>query len=340
MLRNRSFIRCAARLRAFVDTALESASTHFKNGEIQQCITSNLDIFENKIPVVVLNDGNMWLKVASARINTAFAYKLLAEFDKALIQVEEGIKLMNAHFTKCKPELCHALDLSAELLIAAGRHNDAQQYVTRSLDLKKNIYPAGSPHFINSLNLQGAIHFSATDLSKAESSFTESMKIGISNFGVDAPIHQQLAVTLSNLAGVWRAQEGRWRECVEAYQAVTESFGAHFGEASWMTAQASVDLGLSMIHGGAPKASKEHLVKGLGILMSTSGPSHPSVIAAMDALQNIRDVEGHDAFLEDTFLKSFFESLQVKEVTKIGSDFHILDSRGHVGGGHPFSQLK
>ena len=339
MLKIRRFVRCAAQIRSLVDDALQTASQHFKDGDIRQCITSNLRIFEDKIPITVLNDGNMWLKVASARINTAFAYKLLGEFDHALDQVKEGIKLLDAHFTQCKPELCHALDLCAELYIAAGKHSEAQEYVSRSLEIKTSIYPQQSPHLVNSYNLQGAIHFAAGRLAEAEAEFMKSISICVNNYGFETPINQQLGVTLSNLAGIWRARDD-WKKCIEAYTAVVTSFEAHFGESSWMTAQASVDLGLSLVNAGAPRAAKEHLVRGLGILVTTSGPSHPSAVAAMEALKATQNPAGEDAALECAFLSDLFRQVKIEKKGKVSGDLYILDRRGHVGGGHPFSQLK
>ena len=322
-----------------VDTALQSASQHFKDGDIHQCINSNLRIFEDKIPSTVLNDGNMWLKVASARINTAFAYKLLAEFDKAIEQVKEGVKLLDAHFTQCKPELCHALDLCGELYIASGKHSEAQAYVSRSLEIKQSIYPQQSPHLVNSFNLQGAMHFAAGRLPEAETTFLKSIAICVNNFGYQAPLNQQLGVTLSNLAGVWRARD-EWQKCVEAYTAVVGSFEAHFGESSWMTAQASVDLGLSLISAGAPRAAREHLVKGLGILVTTSGPSHPSAVAAMEALKATQNITEDDVLIPFGSLDEYFKKMKTEKSAKVTGDFYVLDRRGHVGGGHPFSQLK
>jgi len=286
-----------------------------------------------------MNDGNMWMKVASARINTAFAYKLLAEFDKALDQANEGLKILDSHFTQCKPEICHALDLTAELHIALGRHSDAQPFVSRSLGLKEAIYPPESPQLINSYNLQGAVNFSAERLADAEASFLKSIKTGVANFGYDRPLNQQLAVSMSNLAGVWRAQE-KWQECVEAYAAVKESFEVNFGEDSWMSAQASVDLGLSLIAAGAGEAAREHLVKGLTILVNTSGPDHPSALAAVEGLAKCKETPGAGN-LSSGFLIDFFEKIpKIVRKSGVSGDVIILDRRGHVGGGHPFSAIR
>ena len=338
MLRSRRFF---SPLSKRIDEALRTASDYFSEGKLLECIAANENLFSESISKSSMADDNIWLKIASARVNTSFALKHLSRIEEALAHVREGIKILDSNYSKCKPELCHALDLASELSASTSNLSDAKQLVDRSLSLKRVIYDSNSFHLIHPLNLKGAIYTSEGRLGEAMTVLQEALAIGVRHYGSERPLPQQVAVTLSNIAAVLRA-ESKFAECSAVYEEVAESFKHHFGADSWYFGQASLDLGNSLKSLGRPDKAKEAFLHGLPAFLASQGPQSAS---AMEIISSLKDI-GQDIHEETSndfvaeLISSALSTYPSKAAASIQGEFVILDRRGHIGYDHPHTLLR
>jgi tetratricopeptide (TPR) repeat protein len=325
---------------------MAEAAAAFKIGDIEQCININKTLFSSEISCLELEHNRNWMKLASAHINTAFAFKLLGKFESGATEVEAGIQLLESHYSQAKPEISHAYDLATELEISRNNLGRAQALADKALELKTKIYNKLELPLAHSLNLQGAIHLAQGALDAAQVDFKKSLVVNVANFGLARPLHQQTAVTLSNLAGVFRTR-GQHGEAAQIYEVVVTSFTAHLGEGSWIAAQAAFDLGVSLALIGEKSRATEVLVDAVSRFMTARGPEHPATLGVMEFLKNLDKVEvpeGHDSRVDlvDELLNEAEREVKVlKGSAGVQGDVHVIDRRGHVGHGHPlFTPLK
>jgi tetratricopeptide (TPR) repeat protein len=256
---------------------------------------------------------------------------------------------LDAHFSNSKLEVCHALDVVAELCCELGDYNTAKERVNRAIEVKSRISGAAGIGLAKSYNIRGAIMLSEDQTAQARSDYIRALAINVRHHGRSRPLPLSIGITLSNIGGVLRKEGNRVPETVSLYREVVDSFESSLSnqENSWMVGSALADLAEALIEEGTISSlseAKDLLTRALHIFLSTRGVGHPSTERAAALLKSCAAQEPKDTHIEvdvnfvDTLLNEC-EKVVPRQEGRVSGDVLFLDRRGHVGHGHPHSPL-
>ena len=319
-----------------------SATEAFRNG--------NLELAAEFNSRALLLDEPSWRDVAAVNLNQAHILKLLAKFPDALTTAQKGLEALDRNFSSNKLEVCHALNVVAELNCELGNFDAALKDIVRAIEIDSRI---GGPVFSNprlgkSYNIKGAIFLNQDMLAQARSDFIRALAINVSCYGRSRPLPLSIGITLSNIANVLH-KEGEGAECcVAIYREVVDSFEQK-QDNSWMVGAALSDLAESLIltkTSAGVEEAKGLLARSLHILLSTRGIHHPSTEKSADLLKSISTSENSPGLETTEYANDFVDTLLnecelviPKLEGTVSGDIIFLDRRGHVGHGHPHTRL-
>merc|ERR1712224_425462 len=132
----------------------------------------------------------MWRRLTQAYVNGAAALKVLDRHEEAIAACEEGLKLLDRHFSKHKADVVHVLDLLAELCLVLGQVDKAEQHIARALQIKDGFLEPGHPGIAVSLNLRAQAYVQQGNLESAKKTFVHSLAIHVARAegGVDGKL--------------------------------------------------------------------------------------------------------------------------------------------------------
>jgi tetratricopeptide (TPR) repeat protein len=321
------------------------ATDEFRQGNLEQAAGLSRDALKE----ASTNSAVEWRDVAAVELNLSHILKLLSRLDEAKDLAESALKKLDAHFSSNKLEVCHALDVVAELCCEKGLNEEALKYVDRAIELKSRQGGVASLALARSYNIRGAILLNYDRIPGARSDYLRALAINVRHHGRDRPLPLATGITLSNIGGVLRKEGGRTQECVSLYREVVSSFEVNLNnpEQSWMFGSALTDLAEALIDLGCGESKKEAktlLARSLHVFLSTRGTDHPSTERAAVLLKQCAEpatevnVEHEHSDFVETLLNEC-EKILPKQETKISGDIIFLDRRGHVGHGHPHTPI-
>ena len=290
-----------------------------------------------------------WRDIAAVQLNLAHMLKLNSQFVDARVFAEKALAGLDARFSSNKLEVCHTLDVLAELCCELGDYPTASEHVIRAIEVKSRIGGTAGASLAKSYNIRGAIMLNEGQLAQARSDFIRALAINVRHHGRDRPLPLSTGITLSNIGGVLRKEGNRVSETVALYREVVESFEGSLSnaESSWMVGSALADLAESLVELGTEPAiteAKDLLTRALHIFLSTRGIGHPSTERAANLLKECGTRPVSDATTEidlnfvDTLLNEC-EKVVPRNEGRVSGDVIFLDRRGHIGHGHPHTPL-
>lgn len=326
-----------------------NATNEFKAGNLEDCIKLN----EKAIILGQSDESVAWKDIAAVQLNLSHIYKLVSEFDSAREVAEKALASLDAHFSSSKAEVCHALDVVAELCCELDDYPAATDYVARCIDIKSRMYGASGLPLAKSYNIRAAIHMRENRLEQARLDFIRALAINVRSHGRSYPLSVPVAITLSNIAGLVPESASR----ADIYMRVLEAFEAAPGTDNWIAGSAMTDLADALISLNRIAEAKQLLTRALHIFLSTRGLDHPSTHRATALLKvasqscNTDTADTQSCNTADTqatnTASSYTEEcidecekvLLPKETGRVTGDVVFMDQRGHVGHGHPHTPL-
>ena len=295
-----------------------------------------------------------WRDVAAVELNLSHVLKLVNQFEQARKLAESALLKLDTHFSSSKHEVCHALDVLAELCCELQDMETGLGYVNRSIELKSRIRGPSGVSLARSYNIRGALYLNRSMIADARSDYLRALGINVRHLGREQPLALPVGITLSNIGGVLRREEGRVNECVELFREVVDCFEFNLTSegTSWMLGSALTDLAESLLelrNRSSLDEAKSLLARSLHIFLSTRGTDHPSTARAAVLLRECTKLESEsngNGVLMSSVSNQFVENL-INECEKIipqkegriSGDIIFLDKRGHVGHGHPHTPL-
>ena len=289
-----------------------------------------------------------WRDVAAVQLNLSHTLKLMSDFEGAREMASKALKGLDAHYSTSKQEVCHALDVIAELCCELGDYESALTHVNRALDVKNGLISQSGLPLAKSYNIRGAIHLNEGRLAQARSDFIRALAINVRSHGRSRPLPLPIGITLSNIAGVLKKEGAGNSECIAIYRDVVDSFAANGSDNSWILGSALTDLAESLLQSNTKTGvneAKELLTRSLHICLSTRGLDHQSTERATHVLKLCSTTAVSDGSLEvnlnfvDTLLNECETILPKPGAPRVSGDILFLDQRGHVGKGHPHTPL-
>ena len=327
-------------------TLYEKATEAFSKGNLDLAVEFNSKALQQNRSNVL--DAN-WKDVAAVRLNQAHIMKLQADFPSALEHASIGLKALDERFTSNKLEVCHALNLVAELNCELGNFETATKEINRAIDIETSIGGVSSARLAKSYNIRGTILLNQNYISEARSDFIRALAINVHHHGKQRPLPLAVGITLSNIGNVIRKEKSCASNCVAIYREVVSSFDSELSnkENSWMFGSCLADLAQSLIDtkttNGITEA-KNLLARALHIFLSTRGISHPSTEKAASLLKSLSSLTvSEEEFVDDgNFVDTLLnecEQVLPKRQARVSGDILFIDRRGHVGKGHPHTPL-
>jgi tetratricopeptide (TPR) repeat protein len=323
--------------------------THdFKLGNLDSCVS----LSEEAIQVAKQAGDVPWKDVAAVQLNLSHILKLLNRVDDATGMAKRALASLDSHFSSCKPEVCHALDVVAELCTESNEFDEALKLTNRAIELKTRLYGAHCVQLAKTYNIRGAVFFKQDQLASSREEFIRALGLHVREFGRNRPLPVPIGITLSNFAGALRRDPLKVKECVAIYRAVVESFSEanSSGSDTWMEGNALCDLGESLVESGSQaelEEARECFTRALHIFLSTRGIDHPSTSRATFLLQKTTSIIPKLDPLNEVIV-DIVDSLIDEAITvvppkstdiRVSGDVLFLDRRGHVGHAHPHKPL-
>jgi tetratricopeptide (TPR) repeat protein len=288
-----------------------------------------------------------WKELAAFQLNLGHIFKLQCKFKDALEISEEGLKTLDSHYSSAKLEVCHALDVVAELACELSEYKRAHEVIDRSIGIKSGMQGPSDISLAKTYNIRGTVNLNEGSSAQARSDFIRALAINVQHFGTNRPLAMPIGITLSNLVNALSREDtfdisqgvALYREVVASFEAVEQD--------SWLTGSALTDLADALISSKTGKGideAKELLMRALHIFMTTRGLDHPSTDRAASLLKATASASFEvDELIEDidfvdTLIKEC-ENVLPKKQTRVSGDIVFLDKRGHVGHGHPHTPL-
>ena len=324
-------------------------TNEFKEGNLDNCVS----LSEEAIQVAKESDEVSWKDVAAVQLNLSHVLKLLNRVDDSLLVAKRALVTLDSHFSSCKPEVCHALDVVAELCAETDDFEEALKLTDRSIELKSRLYGVHSMSLAKSYNIRGAVFLKQDRLQASRSEFVRALGVHIRAHGANRPFAVPVGITLSNIAGLLRQDPCNIKDCMALYRAVVESFGHAnaTGNDMWMEGNALCDLAETLQTSGTQsdiEEARECLTRALHIFLSTRGMDHPSTARATFLLQktagvvpklNPTETGGPSTIIDSLFAEAASVVPPKSSDIKVSGDVLFLDRRGHVGHGHPHTPL-
>ncbi|KAF4667289.1 hypothetical protein FOZ61_008440 [Perkinsus olseni] len=333
-----------------IEKYMDEAMQSFGQGSLRECLTSN-----NKAIELFEEDGNKGLRrqqhqrYAAAYLNNAFVMKQLGAYQEAKEAADKGLAILMKKYTMHKREIAETLDLLGELCQNLELTEEGKSHVSRSIELKTALYGANAIQLAVPMNIRGALQLQQGHLDKARSDFLRALTYTVKYHSAGKPVHPQIAVCLSNLAGVLK-KEDKLDECRQIYTEVVDSMSQEFGRTSPVTAQALCDLGATYVGLKHKKLAQSTLTEALHASTVSRGIEHPLTQRIAEWLQDaakIENPEDVDGFCGDDFVDNLLKDCVHKiaeqdkksEDAAVRGDIIFLDQRGHVGHGSPLKPL-
>ena len=321
------------------------ATDEFRKGNLDLSVVFSRDALKEARS----NSAVAWRDVAAVELNLGHMLKLLNRIDEAKELAESALAKLDAHFSGNKREVCHALDVVAELCCDKGLNEEGLKHIDRAIELKSRLDGPSSLPLARSYNIRGALLLNLDRIPGARSDYLRALAINVRHQGRQRPLALSIGITLSNIGGVLRKDGNRIQECVSLYREVVSSFEGNLSnpEQSWMLGSALTDLAEALIDLGTENSVKEAktlVARSLHIFLSTRGTDHPSTDRAAALLKRCAEpIRNEDEEIETSdFVETLLnecEKILPKQESKISGDIIFLDRRGHVGHGHPHSPL-
>lgn len=345
------------RLQALYSTNTDKPDTHtfmelykratdeFRLGNLEACSDFSRKALEEGHGNKAVNFRDM----AAVHLNLAHSLKLISYFPEALENAEKALKSLDAHFSSNKLEVCHALDVVAELACELGDNKRARECIDRAIEVKARVAGASGLLLAKSYNIRGAIHLNQGSTAQARSDFIRALGINIRHHGRGRPLPLSVGITMSNISGVLKREADRLPETIALYREVVESFESALSnnETSWMVGASLMDLAEVLLETNTQVGTdeaKDLLARSLHIFLVTRGPDHPSTARASELFSKCGNMKPVDEPIETSLdfvdnLLNECEKVIPKEPTRVSGDIVFLDKRGHVGQGHPHTPL-
>jgi len=327
----------------------DQITNEFRGGNLENCVS----LSEQAIQVAKESDEVSWKDVAAVQLNLSHILKLLNRLDDSILVAKRALSTLDSHFSSCKPEVCHALDVVAELCAESDDFEEALKLTDRAMELKSRLYGAHCVQLAKSYNIRGAVFHKQNRLQASRSEFVRALGVHIRAHGSTRPFAVPIGITLSNIAGLLRQDPANNKDCMTLYRVVVEAFGHANtnGNDMWMEGNALCDLAETLQASATQshiEEARECLTRALHIFLSTRGIDHPSTARATFLLQSLSSVVPKLTPVEPDNPSQIIESL-ITEATsvvpakssdiKVSGDVLFLDRRGHVGHGHPHTPL-
>jgi tetratricopeptide (TPR) repeat protein len=324
------------------------ATDEFRLGNLEKSIEFNREALKE----ADLNTSISWRDVAAVQLNQSHMLKLIYELVEARSLALLALGKLDAHFSSNKHEVCHALDVVAELCCELEDLKEGMKFIDRALEIKSRVDGPSGLSLARSYNIRGALLLKDDKIEEARSDYLRALGINIRNHGRERPLPLAVGITLSNIGGVLRKEKDRVSECVALYREVADCFEANVSnpEKSWMLGSALTDLAESLMDVKSKAArdeAKSHLARSLHIFISTRGMDHPSTARAAGLLrltgqstteeETSPSIENSTEFVDN--LLNECERIVPRKEGKVSGDIIFLDRRGHIGHGHPHSPL-
>ena len=331
----------------------EQITSEFKEGNLEKCVS----LSEEAIQFAKQSEDVNWKDVAAVQLNMSHMLKLLSRSDDAKVVAKRALGTLDAHFSSCKPEVCHALDVVAELCVESGDLTEALSLTDRAIELKTRLFGLHCPQLAKTFNIRGALFLNQDNVAASRTEFLRALGVHVRALGSDRPFPIPIGITLSNIAGLMRRDTQKLEDCVSLYRAVVESFSNanSNGNDMWMEGNALCDLSESFIDVGSDaniQEARECLTRALHIFLTTRGIDHPSTARATVLLQRTRTAGQNTVIaasntgeeIVKNVINDLLEEAKIlvppkSSETRVSGDVLFLDRRGHVGHGHPHSPL-
>ena len=326
----------------------ERITNEFKIGNLDGCVS----LSEEAIQIAKQEGDVPWKDVAAIQLNLSHILKLLNRIEDATLMAKRALGSLDTHFSSCKPEVCHALDVVAELCAESNEFEEAFRLTDRAIELKTRLHGANCVQLAKTYNIRGAVFLKQEQLQSSREAFMRALGLHIREYGRSRPVPLSIGITLSNLAGSLRRDAARAKECVAIYRVVVESFANSSENDTWMEGNALCDLGEALMDSGTQQdvyEARECLTRALHIFLTTRGIDHPSTSRATILLKKTASVvpkldpvnpEESVADIVDTLIDEAMTVVPPKSTDiRVSGDVLFLDRRGHVGHGHPHKPL-
>jgi tetratricopeptide (TPR) repeat protein len=345
-----TFPRGAVGTQSFLDL-YSRASSEFQAGNLE----ISLSISKRALELYSSDTEIARRDVAAVRLNVSHILKLLNRFPESKEMADLALKELDLSFSTNKPEVCHALDVLAEVCCEIGEVDEGLQRIERGLELKTRIHGTSGLALAKSYNIRGTLLAQRGEIERARSDYLRALGINVMHLGRTRPLPVPVGITLSNIAGVLRREGGPINRCAAIYRCVLESFESNLpnSENSWMVGSCMTDLSDCLLESRNPRyrdEAKTLLARSVHIFLSTRGLDHPSTARATSLLRrcdNLKSQQHESSSPDDspedqafvTTLLDECEKIVPKQADKVSGDIIFLDRRGHVGHGHPHAPL-
>ncbi|MFO0600122.1 MAG: serine/threonine-protein kinase [Myxococcaceae bacterium] len=239
----------------------------------QKALSLRRQLFGDKHPLVARSHSNLGI-----------AYKGLGRLDDARAQYEQALAIEEAVLDPSHPQVADTLNNLGNVLQAQQQSVAARRMLERALRIKEGAYGADSLPVAVTLTNLGALLLDLRDLPAASSALERAHDIKAAK----APDSTSLAITLTNLAQLRRAEE-RWKDSIafdeEALAIRTAKLGSAHVELGWNL----TGLGEAKLRAGDKAGAREALERALALRRDAGEPRATTAYWLARALEGTKD---------------------------------------------------
>jgi tetratricopeptide (TPR) repeat protein len=268
--------------------------------------------------------GDFHVEVAASRTELGDVMRLQADYDAALIALNQALKNRKQLLGADHPDVAESLLAVAEVLAILGRYEEAGEVLDEVLIIQRQQPDESSLEIAATLEELGLNNFDMGNYAAAQDLLEQSIAMQRRLLAGDP--HPELAVSLQNLAVV-EHDLGNYDEAGSLFQEVLDMRRQLFSDNHPDIAAALNNIAFVLHDQGDLEGARRTYLKVADIYASTVGTNHPDYAQVRQNLAYVVFDEG-DA---EVAIAMADESLQIYRTNFPGDNPEVADALGNLG---------
>ena len=219
--------------------------------------------------------------IATARNNLGVLYRELGDFDKAKGHHQYALALLESlNLENPTSEIADSLNKLGNVSYGLGQFEQAKDYFTQSLDIRKVLYGSEHADVAASLSNLGTVYSVLDDVETAENLFQRSLALRQKIYG---NVHPDVADSLSNL-GIAYSKMGLYEKAIQCHKGALEMRQKLFFPDHIMISESYNNLGLAYKFVGQLQETRICYESALRIRDKILHKEHPAVAGLLSNL--------------------------------------------------------
>lgn len=176
------------------------------------------------------------LELCACRLDLAYLYNEVGEYDEAEVQCRQGIELQQRLYSKKHPDVASALRIMSAIFREQGRYEDARTALEQAITIMQE-HPGQEGRGMLPLEIERArLLFKEGAVDTAESCYLEALKSIDRTFGPDHAYTAKIQVEVATLYVLQRRHQEAERLVLAAIQVQERVYGPdhHFLIPAWL----------------------------------------------------------------------------------------------------------